>query len=72
MTSSNVTWQEGALQRAERWQALGQRGATLWLTGLPAPGKSTVVVVVVVVVVAAAAAAVLDVLGAALRRRRSR
>ncbi|MCW2952094.1 MAG: adenylylsulfate kinase [Conexibacter sp.] len=66
MTSSNVTWQEGALQRAERWQALGQRGATLWLTGLPAPGKSTIAAVV------AAAAAVLDVLGAALRRRRSR
>jgi adenylyl-sulfate kinase len=42
MTSSNVTWHEGALQRAERWEALGQRGATLWLTGLPASGKSTI------------------------------
>jgi adenylyl-sulfate kinase len=42
MTSSDVTWHEGALQRAERWEALGQRGATLWLTGLPASGKSTI------------------------------
>lgn len=42
MTSSNVTWHQGALARAERWAALGQRGATLWLTGLPASGKSTI------------------------------
>ncbi len=42
MTSSNVTWHQGALQRAERWEALGQRGATLWLTGLLASGKSTI------------------------------
>jgi adenylyl-sulfate kinase len=42
MTSANVTWHEGAVTRAERWQALGTRGATLWFTGLPASGKSTV------------------------------
>ena len=24
-----------------RWRALGRRGATVWLTGLPAAGKST-------------------------------
>jgi adenylyl-sulfate kinase len=42
MTSANVTWHEGAVDRAERWQALGTRGATLWFTGLPASGKSTV------------------------------
>jgi bifunctional enzyme CysN/CysC len=40
--SPDVVWQHGNLDRAERWNALGQRGATLWLTGLPAAGKSTV------------------------------
>ncbi len=40
--SSNVTWQKGNLSRAQRWQSLGVRGATVWLTGLPASGKSTV------------------------------
>ena len=40
--SPNVTWQEGGLTREERWRALGQRGATVWLTGLPASGKSTI------------------------------
>jgi bifunctional enzyme CysN/CysC len=29
------------LTRRERWQAAGQPGATVWLTGLPAAGKST-------------------------------
>ena len=29
-----------------RWGALGQRGATVWLTGLPASGKSTIAVAV--------------------------
>lgn len=38
----DVTWDVGILEREERWEALGQRGATLWLTGLPAAGKSTV------------------------------
>ncbi len=38
----NVTWHAGALSRDERWRALGQRGATVWLTGLPASGKSTI------------------------------
>jgi bifunctional enzyme CysN/CysC len=40
--SPNVTWHEGGITRDERWQALGQRGATVWLTGLPASGKSTI------------------------------
>jgi adenylyl-sulfate kinase len=39
--SPNVCWQEGVLSRAERWQALESRGATVWLTGLPSSGKST-------------------------------
>jgi bifunctional enzyme CysN/CysC len=40
--SPNVTWHEGGLTREERWRTLGQRGATVWLTGLPASGKSTI------------------------------
>jgi adenylyl-sulfate kinase len=39
--SPNVTWQEGRLSRERRWQTLAARGATLWLTGLPGSGKST-------------------------------
>jgi adenylyl-sulfate kinase len=42
MISANVTWQESTLNRARRWNKLGQRGATIWLTGLPAAGKSTI------------------------------
>jgi len=41
-TSANVTWQEGVVDRAQRWDALALRGATIWFTGLPASGKSTV------------------------------
>lgn len=40
--SANVTWQNGTLDRGSRWRRLGQQGATIWLTGLPAAGKSTV------------------------------
>jgi adenylyl-sulfate kinase len=40
-TSPNVTWYEGRLSRQQRWHALGTTGATIWLTGLPASGKST-------------------------------
>jgi adenylyl-sulfate kinase len=39
--SANVVWQQGQLTREERWAALGGPGATVWLTGLPASGKST-------------------------------
>ena len=39
--SSNVVWQQG-VQREQRWSALGHGGATVWMTGLPASGKSTV------------------------------
>lgn len=42
MTSANVRWQDGVLDRDDRWRALGQQGATIWLTGLPAAGKSTI------------------------------
>ena len=40
--SCNVVWQQGLLDRAQRWGALGHPGATVWMTGLPASGKSTV------------------------------
>lgn len=40
--SANVTWQEATVDRARRWQALGQQGATVWFTGLPGAGKTTV------------------------------
>jgi bifunctional enzyme CysN/CysC len=40
--SPGVIWHEPALPRRERWSVLGLRGATVWLTGLPASGKSTV------------------------------
>jgi bifunctional enzyme CysN/CysC len=39
--SSNVVWQQG-IQREQRWAALGHGGATIWMTGLPASGKSTI------------------------------
>jgi adenylyl-sulfate kinase len=40
--SVNVKWQEVTVSRAERWQALGQQGATVWFTGLPGAGKTTI------------------------------
>jgi bifunctional enzyme CysN/CysC len=40
----DVTWHPSTLGRRERWSMLGQRGATVLLTGLPASGKSTIAV----------------------------
>lgn len=40
--SANVTWQEASVDRERRWRALGQQGATVWFTGLPGAGKTTV------------------------------
>ena len=42
--SSNITWHEGHVTREDREKLLGQRGATVWLTGLSGSGKSTVAV----------------------------
>jgi bifunctional enzyme CysN/CysC len=39
--STNVTWQAGKVAPAERQRVLGQKAATIWLTGLSASGKST-------------------------------
>jgi bifunctional enzyme CysN/CysC len=38
----NVTWDDGELTPERRADRLGWRGATVWLTGLPASGKSTI------------------------------
>jgi bifunctional enzyme CysN/CysC len=40
--SPNVVWQGSRVTRERRWSALGQQGATVWFTGLPGAGKSTV------------------------------
>ncbi len=42
--STNVTWHDGEVTRAERAKLLGHSGATLWFTGLSGSGKSTVAV----------------------------
>jgi adenylylsulfate kinase len=40
--ATNITWHEGHVDRAQRYALLGQSGATIWLTGLSASGKSTI------------------------------
>ena len=40
--SANVVWEQSKLTREERFEALGHRGATVWMTGLPSSGKSTI------------------------------
>jgi bifunctional enzyme CysN/CysC len=40
--SPNVQWQSSRLTLARRFEALGRAGGTVWLTGLPGAGKSTV------------------------------
>lgn len=42
--SKNLTWHEGQVSRTQRENLLGQRGVTIWLTGLSGSGKSTVAV----------------------------
>ncbi len=42
--SPGVVWHAGTFDRDERVEALGQRGATVWFTGLSGSGKSTVAV----------------------------
>src|SRR5207248_2785593 len=40
--SPNVVWQGSRVTRERRWSTLGQQGATVWFTGLPGAGKSTI------------------------------
>src|SRR5947208_13974061 len=40
--ATNITWHEGSVTRSEREQLLGQKGVTVWMTGLSASGKSTI------------------------------
>jgi len=42
--ATNVHWHEGDVTREQRNKLLGQKGATLWFTGLSGSGKSTVAV----------------------------
>ena len=42
--ATNVHWHEGEITPEMRAENMGQRGATLWLTGLSASGKSTIAV----------------------------
>lgn len=40
--ATNVVWHEGHVERNARQSLLKQRGCTIWLTGLPSSGKSTI------------------------------
>lgn len=42
--ATNVTWHGGEVTRADRFNRLGQKGVTIWFTGLSGSGKSTVAV----------------------------
>ncbi|MCL4211167.1 MAG: adenylyl-sulfate kinase, partial [Phycisphaerales bacterium] len=42
--ATNITWHEGNVTREEREKNMGQKGCTLWMTGLSGSGKSTVAV----------------------------
>jgi adenylylsulfate kinase len=42
--SENLTWHASQVQRGDREALVGQRGVTIWLTGLSGSGKSTIAV----------------------------
>jgi len=42
--SGNITWHEGKITRSDREAIVGQRGVTIWLTGLSGSGKSTIAI----------------------------
>ena len=42
--STNITWHASHVTRPDRERVLGQRGVTVWLTGLSGSGKSTIAV----------------------------
>jgi adenylylsulfate kinase len=39
--ATNITWHEGHVTREARGELLGQKGCTVWFTGLSGSGKST-------------------------------
>ena len=43
--ATNITWHDGSVTRDEREKLLGQKGLTIWMTGLSASGKSTIAVI---------------------------
>jgi adenylylsulfate kinase len=42
--ATNITWHQHKVSREDREKLLGQKGVTVWLTGLSGSGKSTVAV----------------------------
>ena len=42
--ATNITWHAHAVTREDREKVLGQKGVTVWLTGLSGSGKSTIAV----------------------------
>ena len=51
--TANTRWHDGAVTPQDRAAALGFKGATIWFTGLPASGKSTLAVEVEALLVGA-------------------
>jgi len=43
--ATNITWHGGTVTRDDREKLLGQKGVTVWMTGLSASGKSTIAVI---------------------------
>jgi len=39
--ATNITWQKGHINQEDREKLLGQKGVTIWFTGLSASGKSS-------------------------------
>jgi len=39
--SQNIIWHNSTISKEDREKLLGQKGVTLWFTGLPQSGKST-------------------------------
>ena len=42
--SENITWHHSIVTKEDRERLLGQKGVTLWFTGLPQSGKSTLAI----------------------------
>jgi adenylylsulfate kinase len=40
--ATNIVWHDGEVSRAQRQKLLGQKGVTIWMTGLSGSGKSTI------------------------------